>query len=97
MAVISARIDDKTKQEAEKIADSIGLTLSTVISVFLNRFIAEKGFPFSVTVPEKETITFNKKELEELVIKAVQNSADTATFIPSAYLDPDSKEIKHTD
>lgn len=48
MATISARIDDQLKDHAEKIAESIGLPLSSVINIFLRRFIAEKGFPFEV-------------------------------------------------
>lgn len=97
MAVISARIDDQKKTEAEEIADSIGLSLSTVINIFLNRFIAERGFPFSVTVPKKDTILFEKDELEALVIKAIKNHSAVPTLLPSSFIDPKDQKIKHTE
>ncbi len=96
MAVISARIDEQTKIEAEKIADSIGLSLSTVINVFLNRFVAEQGFPFRVTVPQKETTLFEKEELEALVINAIKNNTTSPVALPSSYLDPSDQKIKYT-
>ena len=48
MATISTRVDDKMKSDAEKIADEIGIPISTAINVFLKRFIANRGFPFNV-------------------------------------------------
>lgn len=96
MAVISARIDDRTKTEAEEIANSIGLSLSTVINVFLNRFVAERGFPFSVTDPKKVATVFEKDELEALVINAVKNNTASQVSPPSSYLDPNDQAIKVT-
>ena len=48
MATISTRVDDQMKSDAEKIADEIGIPISTAINVFLKRFIANRGFPFNV-------------------------------------------------
>ncbi len=48
MATISARIDDKLKENAESVADAIGIPLSTAINIFLKKFIAVQGFPFDV-------------------------------------------------
>lgn len=95
MAVITARVNDKSKAEAEKIANKIGLPLSSVINIFLNRFIAEKGFPFEVTVPEEKKTYFNISELEEMVRKAIE--AENSSDMPkSAYLDLSDNTIKHT-
>lgn len=96
MAVISARVNDRSKAEAEEIANTIGLSLSTVINIFLNRFIAEKGFPFDVTVPKKESTVFDKNELEELVIKAIKNNSSAPDLPSSIYIDPNDNIIKHT-
>lgn len=97
MAVISARVDEQAKLEAEEIASSIGLSLSTVINVFLNRFIAERGFPFDVTDPQKETVLFQKSELEEIVKKAIKENAEKVVYTKSSYLDPDCQKIKFTE
>lgn len=96
MAVISARVNDESKAQAEAIANEIGLPLSTVINIFLKRFIAEKGFPFEVTVPKKEKALFDKNELEQLVSKAVKNRAALPSLPASAYLDPTDHILKHT-
>lgn len=98
MAVISARIDDEVKREAEEIANSIGLSLSTVINIFLNRFIAEEGFPFNVTVPKKENTSalFDKKELEAIVKKAINENATAPMPMQSCYFDLNDQKIKYT-
>ena len=43
MLTISTRVEEETKENAERIANSIGLTLSAVINVFLKRFVIENG------------------------------------------------------
>ncbi len=96
MPVISARIDDQTKLEAEKIANSIGLSLSTAINVFLNRFVAEQGFPFNVTVPKKETTLFDRSELELQVKDSIKNRPAVPAAVPSSFIDPSDKKIKYT-
>jgi len=48
MATISARIDDKLKENAESVADAIGVPLSTAINIFLKKFVASQGFPFQL-------------------------------------------------
>ena len=97
MPVISARIDDKTKIEAERIANSIGLSLSTAINVFLTRFIAEQGFPFDVTVPKAKSTLFEKDELELLFKEAIKNRTAVPVTPPSGYLDPIDNKIKFTE
>ena len=72
MATITARIDEKTKLQAEEIASSIGLNLSSVINVFVNRFVAERGFPFAVSDP-KTVQMFDRTELTDAVAKAIRN------------------------
>ncbi len=96
MAVISARVNDQSKAQAEAIANEIGLSLSTVINIFLNRFIAEKGFPFDVKIQKTENPIFDKKELEELVIQAIKNHTTTPALPASAYIDPNDNIIRHT-
>lgn len=74
MATITARVDDCTKALAEEIAKSIGLNLSSVINVFLKRFVAERG-PFSVSDP-KSVPMFNSADLVDNVSKAIKNRSD---------------------
>lgn len=83
MATISARIDDQLKSRAEEIADSIGIPLSSVISIFLRRFIAERGFPFEVKAFE-ETIPTQHYD-----ISALEAAVKRATLNPDYPVPPD--------
>lgn len=96
MAIISVRYNDASKAEAEEIANSIGLSLSNVINIFLNRFIVERGFPFDVTAPKKEETIFKQDELEKLVLKAIKNSTSNPQLPKSSYLDPSEHTVKTT-
>jgi DNA-damage-inducible protein J len=54
-AVVRARIDEKTKKQAEKVFKRMGLTTSSAFRMFLIRTVAEKRLPFDPQ-PNKETI-----------------------------------------
>lgn len=54
MAQINFRIDDETKRAAEALFKSLGLTMSSAITVFLNQSINERGIPFMVRAPGSE-------------------------------------------
>ena len=70
MATISTRVDDQIKSDAEKIADEIGIPVSTAINIFLKRFIANRGFPFSVVVPKSiTTVPFIDVEMLDASVK----------------------------
>ena len=48
MAQVNFRIDDETKQKAEELFASLGLTMSSAIAVFIQRSIDFQGIPFTV-------------------------------------------------
>lgn len=48
MAQVNFRIDDNVKQEADKLFDNLGVSLSTAITIFIKRSIARRGFPFPI-------------------------------------------------
>lgn len=52
MAQINFRIDDDTKRAAEALFKSLGLTMSSAITVFLNQSINERGIPFKIQMPD---------------------------------------------
>ena len=63
-ANINVRTEPDTKENAEAVFSSFGLSLSDAINVFLNMSIMEGGFPFAVKQPR-----FNK-ETEEAMAEA---------------------------
>lgn len=46
-AVITTKIDPRTKREAQKTAEALGMPLSVVIKAFLRHFIKTKTVTFS--------------------------------------------------
>ena len=48
---VSTRIDKATKQEFDKVCESIGLSASSTISMLIKAVINYNGIPFSVIAP----------------------------------------------
>ena len=47
--VINLRIDNKTKDQANKVCKELGISLSSSIKIFLNQMIKQQGLPFTVS------------------------------------------------
>ena len=62
--VVRARIASKTKRQATKILQSMGLSVSDAIRLLLVRVADEKRLPFAVQVPNVTTLKA-MKELNE--------------------------------
>lgn len=54
--VVRARIDRDTLEEAAAVLDTMGLTVSEAVRLFLARVAAEKRLPFASLAPNAETI-----------------------------------------
>ena len=65
--MIHVRIDEQIKKKAAKTLDAMGLSLSDAVRVFLVRVVAEKQMPFSLKVPNAETLS-SMAEAEEIVV-----------------------------
>ena len=55
-AVVRARIDSQTKEEAAIVLGAMGLTVSDAFRMLLIRVAREKALPFEPLVPNAETI-----------------------------------------
>lgn len=53
---IQVRVDDKLKQEATDILDSMGMDMPTAIRMFLKKIVIERGLPFDTKLPSYEYI-----------------------------------------
>jgi DNA-damage-inducible protein J len=49
---LSIRIDEKTKKKADTVFRKLGLTMSSGITIYLNRVAQQQGIPFSVALPQ---------------------------------------------
>lgn len=69
MAQISICVDDDVKRNAEITLNSIGLSMSTAINVFLKKVARENRIPFELTADpfySKSNIEYLEKMLEEI-------------------------------
>jgi len=55
-AVVRARVNEKIKEDAAAILESVGLTVSDAVRMMLVRTVAEGALPFDPLVPNKETV-----------------------------------------
>jgi DNA-damage-inducible protein J len=44
--VLNIDVGEKTKQEASRILDEMGMNMTTAVKVFLNQVVVENGLPF---------------------------------------------------
>lgn len=72
-AVLNIRIDPTTKQEAEQLFSSFGLTVTDAVNVFLNQSLMEGGFPFEIKRPRYNVET-------EQTINDARNGKDVQAF-----------------
>jgi DNA-damage-inducible protein J len=60
-AVVRARIDEHTKEEASAVLATMGLTVSDAFRIMLTRIAREKALPFEPLVPNATTLAAMKE------------------------------------
>ena len=53
--VVHTRVTPSTKKQCDEIFDTLGITTSYAITMFLKSVILNKGFPFDVVIPKRDT------------------------------------------
>jgi addiction module RelB/DinJ family antitoxin len=79
--ILNIKTDKKLKAEAKKVADDMGLTLTTVVNSMLKQFVHEKEITFSTndyrpTKWLREAITESRREFESGKTKIFDNVDD---------------------
>jgi len=85
-SVINLKIDPKTKKQAQKIADNLGLSLSTVIAAYLKQFVRTQSVFFSIKneVPSPyliKTIKKAEKERKKGKVYSFKNNKEAISFL----------------
>jgi len=72
---IQARIDPEIKAQAQKILNTLHISMSEAISIYLTQVVLHKGIPFDIKIPNELTVkTIEKAEKGEDMHKV--NSVD---------------------
>lgn len=83
MTTLQVRIEPKLKKEAQKIAKSLGMDLSTAIKVFLMQMTVEKAMPFCPYTEHRFSPAQErkiKKEVEEAMLYGKSYSSADELF-----------------
>ena len=57
MAIVSVRLEDETKRKFETFCDSVGITVSAAVNMFVKMTIREDRLPFDVKGHSLEQIS----------------------------------------
>lgn len=49
---IHIRVEPKVKEEVEKILDTLGMTSTEAINIYLRQIILNSGIPFEIKIPQ---------------------------------------------
>lgn len=77
MAQISFRVDDDVKLDAERTLNTIGLSMSSVLNVFLKTIAREKRIPFELTADPFYSAS-NIRHLENIMRDVKEGKANFA-------------------
>ena len=64
MAKLQLRIDDQTKQDAEKILNTLGVTPSQAVQMFYKQVSLQGGIPLELKVPNARLLAAMEDEGE---------------------------------
>ena len=67
--MIRARVEPELKRGAEAIFDVLGLSPTEAITLFYKQVTLRRGLPFSVEIPNAETLEAMRQALEEEGLK----------------------------
>ena len=65
MTVVQTRIDDKTRKQAEKVLNGLGITIGDGIRMFLRQVHIDKGLPFKPSLISHIPNTKTKKTIAD--------------------------------
>jgi len=75
----SMRLDEDILIEAKQILKTLGLNFTEAVNIFANMVVQEKGLPFAVKIPNKETFQaikeFENGETEKVTLEELQEEA----------------------
>ena len=90
---IHVRVDPVQKKDAERVLNSLGLTMTTGIHLFLNSVIRNKGLPFEIKQSREELLGDRVAEMEQGFQRAVADELNSsrAGGYPIALYDKEKK------
>ena len=73
---LSIRMNVAVKKEAEAMFDSLGMSLTTAINIFIKQSLRARGIPFQITMDSPNAVTL--AAMEEA--RKLANNPDTVAY-----------------
>lgn len=67
---INISVDEETKAKAQAIFESLGMSFSTGISIYLEQVVQKRGIPFALKAPGAEEEEFPEAPKKKTTLKA---------------------------
>jgi len=75
-AVIQTRIDPEIKKKAQKVLNSLNMSMSEAISIYLKQITLHNGIPFEIKIPNQVTSNVLKKSEEGKELHSVSDKEE---------------------
>lgn len=72
MAIMSVRLSDNDKAEADNLFKNLGITTNAAINMFIKQSIRLKGLPFVPTIEEENPKLMNAINESDVIIKELK-------------------------
>lgn len=83
MININFRVEQETKEQADKLFGEIGLTMTTALTVFLKRAVMDGRIPFDLIGREAAEQAAEDKRIYDALMVAQRQAADPNTVYTS--------------
>jgi DNA-damage-inducible protein J len=70
-AVIQARIDPTVKEKAQKVLETLHISMSEAISLYLTQVVLHRGIPFEIRIPNRVTLAALQEAEERKNLRVV--------------------------
>jgi DNA-damage-inducible protein J len=78
---ITVRLDAQLKKETQAILNELGLTTTQAVSLFFKQISLNKGLPFTVEIPNEQTIKAIEDGLNKRNIKTFENAEAALDYL----------------
>ena len=70
-ANVFARVEPGVKEQAEKVLDELGISMSNAVGMFLRQVVLQRGIPFEMKLPERAPLAYGSSGRNEKGLRSM--------------------------
>jgi len=79
-SILHIRVDEDTKEQAAEALNSIGMSVSDAVRLFLRRVVIEQTFPIELKVPDAQTLAAMQESRKMMAKRNARFNSATELF-----------------